>query len=266
MTVRLATSLISARPGEEEPRHGDPGRRDLRRRCATPPDGLGPGARPRRGRGRDGRPADHALLEPVPALPLPELGVREHRHRRGAEVPVRQPGPAEPRRSTPTQTGAKIVDGKMYVNNGFWDTYRTDVARLLACSTPNKAAEIVDGFVQQYRDGGWVARWSSPGYADLMTGTSSDVAFADAYTKGVQLQDAAGDLRGGRPQRDGHPADPDRRRPQGARQSIFLGYTHRTPARASRGRSRATSTTSASRRWRRSSPRSRPRRGDAAPS
>ena len=27
--------------------------------------------------------------------------------------------------STPTQTGAKIVDGKMYVNNGFWDTYRT---------------------------------------------------------------------------------------------------------------------------------------------
>ena len=26
---------------------------------------------------------------------------------------------------TPTQTGAKIVDGKVYVNNGFWDTYRT---------------------------------------------------------------------------------------------------------------------------------------------
>ena len=27
--------------------------------------------------------------------------------------------------STPTQTGAKIVDGQIYVNNGFWDTYRT---------------------------------------------------------------------------------------------------------------------------------------------
>ncbi len=26
---------------------------------------------------------------------------------------------------TPTHTGAKIVDGKVYVNNGFWDTYRT---------------------------------------------------------------------------------------------------------------------------------------------
>ena len=45
---------------------------------------------------------------------------------------------------------------------------------------------MVDGFVQQYRDGGWIARWSSPGYADLMTGTSSDVAFADAYLKGVR--------------------------------------------------------------------------------
>src|SRR5690606_41433855 len=46
------------------------------------------------------------------------------------------------------------------------------------------AGVLLDGFVQQYRDGGWIARWSSPGYADLMTGTSSDVAFADAYLKG----------------------------------------------------------------------------------
>jgi predicted alpha-1,2-mannosidase len=45
----------------------------------------------------------------------------------------------------------------------------------------------VDGFVQQYKDGGWTSRWSSPGYADLMTGTSSDVAFADAYVKGVKF-------------------------------------------------------------------------------
>lgn len=46
---------------------------------------------------------------------------------------------------------------------------------------------MVDGFVQQYKDGGWTSRWSSPGYADLMTGTSSDVAFADAYVKGVKF-------------------------------------------------------------------------------
>ena len=32
-----------------------------------------------------------------------------------------------------------------------------------------------------------MARWSSPGYADLMVGTSSDVAFADAWHKGVRF-------------------------------------------------------------------------------
>lgn len=91
------------------------------------------------------------------------------------------PGP-----DTPTHTGAKIVDGKVYVNNGFWDTYRTTWPAY-SLLTPGRAGEMVDGFVQQYKDGGWTSRWSSPGYADLMTGTSSDVAFADAYVKGVDF-------------------------------------------------------------------------------
>ncbi|MEV3858633.1 GH92 family glycosyl hydrolase [Streptomyces sp. NPDC050095] len=87
---------------------------------------------------------------------------------------------------TPTHTGAKIVEGRPYVNNGFWDTYRTTWPAY-SLLTPTKAGELVDGFVQQYKDGGWISRWSSPGYADLMTGTSSDVAFADAYVKGVDF-------------------------------------------------------------------------------
>ncbi|MET7937154.1 GH92 family glycosyl hydrolase [Streptomyces sp. NPDC005322] len=88
--------------------------------------------------------------------------------------------------NTPTHTGAKIVDGRVYVNNGFWDTYRTTWPAY-SLLTPKGAGKMVDGFVQQYKDGGWISRWSSPGYADLMTGTSSDVAFADAYLKGVRF-------------------------------------------------------------------------------
>ncbi|MFF0742208.1 GH92 family glycosyl hydrolase [Streptomyces sp. NPDC004111] len=91
---------------------------------------------------------------------------------------------------TPTHTGAKIVDGEVYVNNGFWDTYRTTWPAY-SFLTPKKAGKLVDGFVQQYKDGGWISRWSSPGYADLMTGTSSDVAFADAYVKGVDFDASA---------------------------------------------------------------------------
>ncbi|BCY07469.1 GH92 family glycosyl hydrolase [Actinoplanes sp. L3-i22] len=93
--------------------------------------------------------------------------------------------------STPTATGAKIVDGQIYVNNGFWDTYRT-VWPAYSLLYPDVAAKLADGFVQQYRDGGWIARWSSPGYADLMTGTSADVALAEAYLNGVKLPDPLG--------------------------------------------------------------------------
>ncbi|WP_084467252.1 GH92 family glycosyl hydrolase [Actinokineospora inagensis] len=88
-----------------------------------------------------------------------------------------------PRYSSPVSPPA-IKDGRIHVNNGFWDTYRT-CWPAYALLDPTRAGRLVDGFLQQYRDGGWVSRWSSPGYANLMTGTSSDVAFADAHAKGV---------------------------------------------------------------------------------
>jgi predicted alpha-1,2-mannosidase len=88
--------------------------------------------------------------------------------------------------STATRTGADVRAGEMAVNHGFWDTYRT-VWPAYSLLYPEVAARLVDGFVQQYRDSGWIARWSSPGHADLMTGTSSDVAFADAVLKGVPV-------------------------------------------------------------------------------
>ncbi|WP_202595436.1 GH92 family glycosyl hydrolase [Stenotrophomonas panacihumi] len=96
-----------------------------------------------------------------------------------------------PAGTTTTQTGAAIADGKLYVNNGFWDTYRT-VWAAQSLLAPRQAGTMIDGFIQQYRDSGWVPRWSSPGYANLMTGTSSDAAFADAFVKGVPGLDAAG--------------------------------------------------------------------------
>lgn len=104
-----------------------------------------------------------------------------------AESPVWQyasPVRAREGAATATETNAQIMDGQIYVNNGFWDTYRT-VWPLYSLLYPEVTERLVDGFVQQYRDGGWIARWSSPGYADLMTGTSSDASFAEAYTSGA---------------------------------------------------------------------------------
>ncbi|WP_093140340.1 GH92 family glycosyl hydrolase [Pseudoxanthomonas sp. GM95] len=84
---------------------------------------------------------------------------------------------------------APIRDGQVYVNNGLWDTFRT-AWPAYGLLDPTHAGGLIDGFLEQYRAGGWVARWSSPGYADLMVGTSSDVAFADAWAKGIGGFDA----------------------------------------------------------------------------
>nr|WP_203663060.1 GH92 family glycosyl hydrolase [Actinocatenispora rupis] len=124
---------------------------------------------------------------------------------------------------TPTRTGAKIVTGTIYVNNGFWDTYRT-VWPAYALFYPTVAGQLVRGFVQQYVDGGWVSRWSSPGYADQMTGTSSDVAFADAYLKGVTGFDPATAYDAA--VRNGTVASTDKSvGRKGLTTSLFLGYT-----------------------------------------
>ncbi len=127
------------------------------------------------------------------------------------------------RPSTRTRTGAKIVDGEMYVNNGFWDTYRTTWPAY-ALLTPGRCGRMIDGFVQQYREGGWISRWSSPGYADLMTGTSSDVAFADAYLKGVRGFDVEAAYEAALKNATVTPRGRSVGR-KGLHESIFLGFT-----------------------------------------
>lgn len=125
--------------------------------------------------------------------------------------------------STRTRTGAKVVAGPMSVNNGFWDTYRTTWPAY-ALLTPGRCGELIEGFVQQYREGGWISRWSSPGYANLMTGTSSDVAFADAYLKGVRGFDVHAAYEAALKNATVPPPNRGVGR-KGLHESIFLGYT-----------------------------------------
>jgi predicted alpha-1,2-mannosidase len=130
--------------------------------------------------------------------------------------------------SGPTHTGAKVVPGVAYVNNGFWDTYRTTWPAY-SLFYPSDAGQMIDGFVSQYRDGGWISRWSSPGYANIMTGTSSDVAFADAYLKGVRGFDATDAYDAALKNATVAPPGSDPYDTQVGRkgmiQSAFLGYT-----------------------------------------
>lgn len=81
-------------------------------------------------------------------------------------------------------TSAPVVAGELVVNNGYWDTYRTEWPAL-ALLDPALTGRLLDGQLEQYRRGGWMARWSAPGYVDSMVGTSSDQIFADAARWGV---------------------------------------------------------------------------------
>ncbi len=79
-----------------------------------------------------------------------------------------------------------VTDGKLYYNNGFWDTYRTTWAGY-ALLTPSKDTEMLNGLVQHYIDQGWVPRWIAPGGTNSMVGTSSDVIFGDAVNRGISF-------------------------------------------------------------------------------
>ncbi len=87
--------------------------------------------------------------------------------------------------ASPYRSG-RVTAGKLYVNNGFWDTYRTAWAAY-ALLTPELDGELLDGILQHYKDNGWIPRWVAPGGTNSMLGTSSDIIFADAYRKGIDF-------------------------------------------------------------------------------
>ncbi|WNG30111.1 alpha-1,2-mannosidase [Cystobacter fuscus] len=128
-----------------------------------------------------------------------------------------------PRYASPYASGHPVKTGKVYVNNGFWDTYRTTWP-YYSLLIPTRAGEMIDGFVNGYKDGGWVTRWSAPGYANIMVGTNSDVIFADAYLKGVRNFDVAAAYDSMLRNAATYSSDPARGR-KGMDRSIFLGYT-----------------------------------------
>ena len=78
-------------------------------------------------------------------------------------------------------TGA-VVAGELSTDVGQWDAYRTTPG-LLSLINPSRLAGMMEGWLAAWREGGWVPQWSSPGYRGAMTGTMSDVVFAEAIVK-----------------------------------------------------------------------------------
>ena len=82
----------------------------------------------------------------------------------------------------------KILPGYMYAGTGFWDTFRA-LYPFLNLVYPSINKEMQQGLINDYKEGGWLPEWSSPGYANIMVGNNSASVVSDAYIKGMRGYD-----------------------------------------------------------------------------
>ncbi|MBB6272648.1 putative alpha-1,2-mannosidase [Pedobacter cryoconitis] len=82
----------------------------------------------------------------------------------------------------------KTMPGYMFAGTGFWDTFRA-LYPFLNLVYPSINKEMQEGLVNDYKEGGWLPEWSSPGYANCMIGNNSASVVADAYIKGLRGYD-----------------------------------------------------------------------------
>jgi predicted alpha-1,2-mannosidase len=82
----------------------------------------------------------------------------------------------------------KVESGYMFGGTGFWDTFRA-LYPFLNMVYPSINKEMQEGLINDYKEGGWLPEWSSPGYRSIMVGNNSASVVADAYLKGLHGYD-----------------------------------------------------------------------------
>jgi predicted alpha-1,2-mannosidase len=79
----------------------------------------------------------------------------------------------------------EITSGRMYVDNGYWDTFRA-AQPFINIFFPGQCKFILDGVSNTYRESGWLPEWISPGHFNCMVGSNSASIVASAYLNGVR--------------------------------------------------------------------------------
>ena len=82
----------------------------------------------------------------------------------------------------------EVMPGYMFTDNGFWDTFRA-VFPFFNLMYPELNGQIMEGLANTYRESGWLPEWASPGHRDCMIGSNSAPIIADAFLKGIELND-----------------------------------------------------------------------------
>ena len=74
--------------------------------------------------------------------------------------------------------------GKLFTNNGFWDTYRSNFP-LYSLILADKYPDFLEGFLNSYRETGFLPKWLSPDERGMMPGTLIDGVIADSCVKDI---------------------------------------------------------------------------------
>lgn len=82
----------------------------------------------------------------------------------------------------------EVCEGYMFTDTGTWDTFRA-LFPLLNLLYPETNREIQEGFLNHYRESGFIPEWGSPGHRGCMVGNNSVSILADAYLKGIKVKD-----------------------------------------------------------------------------
>lgn len=77
-----------------------------------------------------------------------------------------------------------VKPGLLFTNNGFWDTFRTSFP-LFALIIPEHYRQFLEGFLNSYRDTGYLPKWLAPDERGMMPGTLIDGLIADSACKGM---------------------------------------------------------------------------------
>ena len=85
-------------------------------------------------------------------------------------------------------TTGEVLPGYYYTDTGVWDTFRS-LFPLLNLMYPSVNKEIQEGYLNAYRESGFYPEWASPGHRACMVGNNTASVLADAYLKGIRVED-----------------------------------------------------------------------------
>ncbi|CAK9114288.1 unnamed protein product [Durusdinium trenchii] len=79
----------------------------------------------------------------------------------------------------------RIEPGQAVTDQGFWDAYRSHYP-MLSLIFPDVLGKIMEGWVNAYKELGWLPTWSAYNQRAMMVGTMGDCSLADAIVQSHQ--------------------------------------------------------------------------------